>query len=290
MSEFREITNQKLRLEDIPGDSSGVAVLEEFALTFNGYDEFPDSENSESCAEIANSRDHESLSRVRACLFYEQRRSRHSDIGWDDSYVRELLALIRKYVHNTRYRLPGVKGKNGATIVDLLGEVNALCEANIETIRRVCQFNAKREVRDEINRRLRHSHNILGMAAGSRRFGCLYVERNLDEKLPFVVEHAIPVSALVKLYESGTSFIDLVFMPIALISQLADKKLNMEKLSKSGHDQNLEYVLLRYAKAKIMLETYDGVPVNASTWTMDDHLKLIARTCEINDVYEAIRI
>ncbi|WP_417766303.1 hypothetical protein, partial [Spongiibacter tropicus] len=94
---MREISNQELRLADIPGDDAPDFELQEFALTFNGYAEFPDNSGRDSCAVIANSKDHRSLSRVRACLFFEQRRGRQSDIGWDRAEALKLLALIRKF-------------------------------------------------------------------------------------------------------------------------------------------------------------------------------------------------
>jgi hypothetical protein len=69
--------------------------------------------------------------------------------------VLQLLAAMRRLLHDARYRLPGVKGKNGATVVDLVQEISALCEANIDTICRIARFNANREVRDEVGRKLR---------------------------------------------------------------------------------------------------------------------------------------
>jgi hypothetical protein len=107
---------------------------------------------------------------------------------------------MRRLLHDARYRLPGVKGKNGATVVDLVREISSSCEANVATIRRIARFNANREVRDEIGLKLRGAHNVLGVAAGSRRYGCLYIERNVDDALPAVAEHALPVSALITVY------------------------------------------------------------------------------------------
>ncbi len=289
---MEKISNQKLHLNDIPNDDAPASELHEFALSFDGYAAYPDDSSDDRCADIANRRDHSSLSRVRACLFFEQRRSRQSDAEWDHEYVLQLLAAIRKFVHEGRYRLPGVKGKNGATAADLIREISDLCEANVATIRRICRFNANREVREEIGRRLRGAHNVLGMATGNRRYGCLYIEKNLDDAQPTVAEHAVPVSALASLYEAGVPFIELVFFPVARISRLADQKLSSFKLVKSGHDEALKYILSRYGVegAEIVLETYDGVPVEPKTWTLDNHHELIRRTPEIGAVYEAVSV
>jgi hypothetical protein len=76
-----------------------------FALTFNGYEAFPD----EACANLANKVIDEfsknakileklTLPELRACLFFEQRRCRHSDEVPDANgmiYIGAFLNLIR---------------------------------------------------------------------------------------------------------------------------------------------------------------------------------------------------
>ncbi len=288
------ILSSALRSQDIPFDDAQEEDLHRFALTFDGYSEFPDSSREEdTCAGIARNQDHSTLRRARACLFFEQRRSRQSEFGWDRPYILLLLQKIRDFVSvmeeargRSSYRFPKVNNKHGATTADILAETIALCEANIETINRVAHFRRAREVRDEINRRLRGCHNWLGMAAGSRRFGCLYREVDLDENEPMVVEHAIPVTALVDMYESGTPFIDLVFLPVALISKVSDGRLNDRKLTKTGHDA--VHLLRRYATADISLETHYGERIDASSWTRGDHNELIARTPELSMVREEV--
>lgn len=58
--------------DGIPLDNSSISDLNAFALTFNGYKHF----GAEECARIANERDHSSLDKLRACLFFEARRQR----------------------------------------------------------------------------------------------------------------------------------------------------------------------------------------------------------------------
>jgi hypothetical protein len=51
------------------------------------------------CAEIANARSHETLTDLRTCLFFEQRRYRHlgeEPSGDNEQYVRNLLLAIRR--------------------------------------------------------------------------------------------------------------------------------------------------------------------------------------------------
>lgn len=57
---------------------------------------------------------------------------------------------------------------------------------------------------------------------------------------------------------------------------------------KSEHDVVLKHILMRYAMVGVSLETYDGVPVDAGTRTLDGHHALIRRTPEIFSVYEAV--
>ena len=283
------ISNQLLQLGGIPDEKASDEQLRAFALAFDGHKEFDLRHDRPNCEQLASKRDSSSLSRTRACLFHLASTCDQSKVPWDRSQALELIALIRRQVHTDRYRIPGVKGKEGATTADLVKENNALCQANIETIERVCRFNGPREVRDEINRRLRAAHNLLGMAAGQRRYGCLYYEENIDTKSPMVVEHAVPVTGLVNLFQQGRSFLELVFLPVALISRSADQRLSESNRTKSGHDETLELVLRRYAGLGISLVTYDGVSVDPETWTMRDHMELIYRTRELSEIYHSIK-
>jgi hypothetical protein len=96
-----------LRASDVPSQGATWCAIEEFALTFKGYDW---AGSFEKCADLANStrktydRSPErrlpklTLDELRACLYFEQRRSHHSDYvpeGEDLVYVRALLESIR---------------------------------------------------------------------------------------------------------------------------------------------------------------------------------------------------
>jgi hypothetical protein len=105
-SGFRVIPNEDLTPEDVPApDADYYDVISEFALTFNGYDYYPDT-----CEDIANRALErfgdcgavpDSLSELRACLFYEQRRWRHFGEDLDAealAYIRALVDAIRSKV------------------------------------------------------------------------------------------------------------------------------------------------------------------------------------------------
>lgn len=88
------ITNEGLVLSDIPGPSASWSEIARFALTFNGYDVC----GFDGCAKIANTRRHNSLTDLRICLFFEQRRWRHfggAPDGEDLAYMRDLVEKIR---------------------------------------------------------------------------------------------------------------------------------------------------------------------------------------------------
>jgi hypothetical protein len=90
------IPNDRLSLANVPGPDASWYEIGDFALTYNGYEECG---SFERCAEIANARQNESLDDLRACLFFEQRRFRHS--GWppegeDLEYIRGLVKQIRE--------------------------------------------------------------------------------------------------------------------------------------------------------------------------------------------------
>lgn len=89
-----EITNPELKIGLIPSPDSDWNDIEEFALTYDGYS-IPGVE------ELANSRTAESLSELRAVLFFEQRRFRHfgyEPTGSDREYIKSLLMSIRTKV------------------------------------------------------------------------------------------------------------------------------------------------------------------------------------------------
>ena len=69
-----EITNQDLRLEDIPLEDADWSAIGRFVLTFNGYEYWG---SFEKCGEVASAHSHDALAGLRTCLFFEQRRWRH---------------------------------------------------------------------------------------------------------------------------------------------------------------------------------------------------------------------
>jgi len=94
------ISNQRLKPTQIPGQSADVDSLMRFALTFSGYDHCG---SFEACARIANARSHDTLSDLRTCLYFEQRRWRHYGDAPDDealSYWRKLVEKIRAKVQS----------------------------------------------------------------------------------------------------------------------------------------------------------------------------------------------
>lgn len=183
--------------------------------------------------------------------------------------------------------IPGVRNSQGASTSDVITEQIALCKANLASIEKIAFFRKAREKRDEINRRLRGCHDFLGMA-GSRKNGCLYREIGLTADTQVVCEHAIPVTALVSLYETGKPFEEIVFYPVARISKESDKRFGKLGLVKSGHDLGLPF--LRYHRAGIAMETHEGIGIACDSWTMDDHWDLVNRTQELSSIRREVLI
>jgi len=183
-------------------------------------------------------------------------------------------------------KIPGVRNKYGATTAHVIAEQIALCESNISNIQTIAIYRKEREIRDEINRRLRVCHDFLGMAR-SRKYGCLYKEVKIDEEQPLVCEHAIPVSGLVSLYESGIAFEELVYYPVARILKTSDKKFEKMGLVKTGYHTN--FIFLRYAKAGIRIETHFGHEIDTSLWTIQNHRELIEQTPELIQIKQNVR-
>jgi hypothetical protein len=94
----RAIANTDLALSDIPTTDADWMQIVKFALTFDGYEHCG---STSKCAAIANSRQNRTLSDLRTCLFFEQRRSHHSgEIPDDESmaYIRTVIQKIRDKV------------------------------------------------------------------------------------------------------------------------------------------------------------------------------------------------
>lgn len=92
------ISNQRLAVKQIPGPSANVEALMRFALTFSGYEHCG---SFEACAEVANTRKHDTLSHLRACLYFEQRRWHH----FGDTPDEEALAYWRALVEKIRAKV-----------------------------------------------------------------------------------------------------------------------------------------------------------------------------------------
>lgn len=98
------IPNDRLTRAMVPRSNATWSTIAEFALTFDGYEA---NGSFEKCAEIANARRHETLTDLRTCLFFEQRRWRHFGEEPDDDalrYLRSIVDSIRAMVPAGRRR------------------------------------------------------------------------------------------------------------------------------------------------------------------------------------------
>ena len=92
------ITNSDLTVDRIPSTDASWHDISMFALQFDGYKECG---SFEACAEIANSGRDNTLTELRTCLFFEQRRWRHFGEDPDAAgmiYIRGLVVKIRDKV------------------------------------------------------------------------------------------------------------------------------------------------------------------------------------------------
>ena len=90
------IPNEQLVLERIPDPEGDLASWETFALTINGYDVMG---GFEPCADLANAGTPTTLTELRCCLFFEQRRERwNGGFTTNEVLIRDLLRGIRQKV------------------------------------------------------------------------------------------------------------------------------------------------------------------------------------------------
>ncbi len=95
---IRSISNEQLRVEDLPSPSADWAAIQTFALTFDAYTHWG---SFEKCAEIANKREASTLTELRTCLFFEQRRWRH----FGDDPEKDDLAYMHRLIEGIQSRL-----------------------------------------------------------------------------------------------------------------------------------------------------------------------------------------
>lgn len=92
------LLNAELRNDHLPSPRAAWPKIEAFALTFDGYEYWG---SFDKCAAIANGRDHSTLTNLRTCLFFEQRRWRHFGEQPDAealTYMRGIIREIRSKV------------------------------------------------------------------------------------------------------------------------------------------------------------------------------------------------
>jgi hypothetical protein len=92
------ISDAELRVDSVPSDDAPLEELARFAHSFDGYAHWG---GHAKCAEVANARDHSSLTHLRTCLFFEARRWRHFGEAPDaeaETYWRLLASKIRQVV------------------------------------------------------------------------------------------------------------------------------------------------------------------------------------------------
>jgi len=106
-----KIANDDLTQSDVPLADAGWYEIGKFALSFNGYDWWG---SFHRCAEVANLAVQtyqqsgalpESLTELRTCLFFEQRRWHHFGLDPDEpamGYIAALLEGIRRRVPESK--------------------------------------------------------------------------------------------------------------------------------------------------------------------------------------------
>ncbi|MCX6304066.1 MAG: hypothetical protein NT040_03770 [Bacteroidetes bacterium] len=105
-----EIHNTDLRLDQIPPIDSDYSQIADFALTFDGYNKIKDIALFANKVVAAFQNGHAivvklTLTELRACLFYEQRRYRHfgeDPEGKDRDYINIIVLEIIKRVEDHR--------------------------------------------------------------------------------------------------------------------------------------------------------------------------------------------
>jgi hypothetical protein len=100
---MEKLANNELTLTCVPASDANWRAIAEFAHSFNGYSAWG---SFESCAEIANARRSGTLTELRTCLFFEERRWRHFGELPDEQamdYIGGVLSKIRAKVEGKEF-------------------------------------------------------------------------------------------------------------------------------------------------------------------------------------------
>ena len=99
------ITNEDLSIYDIPTEDSSLTEIYELALSFDGYDFYKDKSGDKANKHLTEYKKTgklpTSLSELRNCLFFEQRRYHHFGRDPDENsmiYINNLINAIREKV------------------------------------------------------------------------------------------------------------------------------------------------------------------------------------------------
>ena len=109
---IEEIATKDLSEDDLPPQNAKWEAINEFALTFNGYEYWG---SFDKCADVANQsykiyvtkgRLPDSVNALRSCLFFEQRRWRHFGECPDEetmAYIHQIIESIRTKIQIKQY-------------------------------------------------------------------------------------------------------------------------------------------------------------------------------------------
>lgn len=194
-------------------------------------------------------------------------------------------------------KLRGIRLKNNpeATTYDVVKETIERGLEHVDVAKKY-KFWGPLRVTQTVGKIIRDCNQALGIG-GSSKDGCLYREGSLkpewDSKTEKVIlDHAIPVTELVKQYHKGIPLELLIFSPVVRIDNETNEKLTAGGFSKSGHhpDSPLSFPLFRYSKVVGMsIVTHNGIEIDPVTWTDQDHWELVLATKELEAFHANIK-
>ena len=88
-----EISNKKLALSDIPGPGASREMLQDFALTYNGYKRC---RSEKAFHAIIHEGRENTLHELRVRLFFQQRSDRHDGYGPNEEGIAIYRGLVEK--------------------------------------------------------------------------------------------------------------------------------------------------------------------------------------------------
>lgn len=177
------------------------------------------------------------------------------------------MSTVQEQIESFKDFEPARVVRNGQAYVETSNFIRSELERLLGMYKKLTKVNQTgRLTRDQIDNLLRRYHDYV--IAG--KYVAHYRQKGLKIKKGNIFEHVIPQRTIRNMLIAGVITIDQALnAPTCLISKDMNDILTKNKLTKTT--PNKWWYWQRYTLLAIEIETYDGTPVDQTTWNLATH-------------------